>query len=61
VLLHEKRFFVEQHVAIGKHQKGIEKRNILFGYIKSYFLKNKVILSSFLGHKNGPSNDAMRS
>jgi len=25
------------------------------GHIKSYFLKNKVILSSFLGHKNGPN------
>jgi len=24
---------------------------ILFGHIKAYFLKNKVILSSFLGHK----------
>jgi len=24
--------------------------------MKSYFLKNKVILPSFLGHKNGPSH-----
>jgi len=47
--------FIEQHVATGNHPKGTEKRNILFGHINSYFLKNKIILSSFLGHKNGPS------
>jgi len=29
----------------------------LFGHAKSYFLKNKVILASFLGHKNGSTDD----
>jgi len=28
IVKHEERFFVEQHAATGKHQKGIEKRNI---------------------------------
>jgi len=31
-------------------------QSFLFGHIRSHFLKNKVILSSFLSHKNGPSN-----
>jgi len=34
-IVEQKRFFVEQHVAPGKNQKGIEKRNILFGHIQS--------------------------
>jgi len=33
---------------------------IFFGHIKSYFLKNKVILSSFLGHKNGPKHQELK-
>ena len=28
-------------------------QSFLFGHIKSYFLNNKVTLSTFLGHKNG--------
>jgi len=31
-------------------------QTFLFGHIKSYFLRSKVILSRFLGHKNGPSH-----
>jgi len=50
IVEHEKCCLAEQHVATGKHQKGIEKRNIFFGHMKSYFLKNKVIFSSILGH-----------
>ena len=29
-------------------------QSFLFGHIQSYFLKNEVILSSFLGYKNVP-------
>jgi len=32
-----------------------------FGHIKSYFLKNKVILSSFLVHKNDPTHKHQNS
>jgi len=32
----------------------------LFGHIKSYFLKNKVVLSSCLGHKNVLSDKAAK-
>jgi len=32
----------------------------LFGRIKSYFLKNNVILPSFSGHKNGPSHQELK-
>jgi len=53
-LLRTRSAFTEQHVATGKHQKGTEKRNILFGHINSYFVKNEIILSSFLGHKKWP-------
>jgi len=31
-------------------------QSFLFGHIKSYFLTAKVILSSFLGHKNDPND-----
>jgi len=34
IVKHEKRFFLEQHVATGKHEKGIEKGSILFGHTK---------------------------
>jgi len=35
-------------------------QSFLFGHIKSYFVKNKVISSSFLGHKNGPSHQELK-
>ena len=38
---HEKRFYVEQHVETGKHQEGIEKRNIFVWSYKVIFKKNK--------------------
>jgi len=37
VVEHEKRIFVEQHVAIGNHHKVIEKRNILVWSYKVIF------------------------
>jgi len=51
---HKKRFFDEKHVAKEKHQKGIEKGNIFFCHVKSYFLKNEVTLPRFLSQKKWP-------
>jgi len=39
IIKYEKCFFVEQHVATGKHQEGIKKKYFVWSY--------KVILSSF--------------
>jgi len=38
IVKHEKHFFVQQHVATWKHQKGIEKR-------KTFVWPHKVIFS----------------
>jgi len=45
------------------YQKVIKKtaQSFLFCHIKSYFLKSKVISSSFLDHEKGPSNDVNHS